>query len=51
MKIFFIILLWLIIGAVLATGVVLATHGTFWVLIAGLLCFILGLTKYGIFSH
>ena len=51
MKIFSILLIWLIMGAILATGVVLAVKGIFWVLIVGLLVFIAGLIKYGIFSH
>ena len=51
MKIFFIILLWLIIAGILVTGVTLAVKGTFWLLIAGLVVFILGLVKYGILNH
>ena len=51
MKIISIILVWLIMGAILATGVVMAVHGTFWLLIVGLIAFVLGVVKYGIFSH
>jgi hypothetical protein len=51
MKFFFVLFLWVCMAAVLATGVVMATHGSFWLLIVALLCFIAGLIKYGIFSH
>jgi hypothetical protein len=51
MKIFSIILIWLIMGGILAAGVVMAVKGVFWVLILGLVVFIAGLIKYGIFSH
>jgi 1,4-dihydroxy-2-naphthoate octaprenyltransferase len=51
MKIFGIILVWLIMGAILVTGVVLAVKGSFWLLIVGLIGFVLGVVKYGIFSH
>ena len=51
MKIFFIILVWLIIAAILVTGVTMAVSGTFWLLIVGLLLFIGGMTKYGILNH
>lgn len=51
MKILGIILVWLIMGAILATGVLMAVKGTFWLLIIGLIAFVLGVCKYGIFSH
>jgi hypothetical protein len=51
MKLIFIILLWAIIAAILAVGVVMAVHGTFWLLIVGILCFVGAITKYGILSH
>ena len=38
-------------GAILVTGVVLAVKGIFWLLVAGLIGFVLGVVKYGIFSH
>jgi hypothetical protein len=51
MKILLVILVWMIMGAFLAAGVVLAVKGTFWLLIVGLIGFVLGVIKYGIFSH
>jgi hypothetical protein len=51
MNIFLVILVWIIMGAILATGVVMAVHGTFWLLIVGLIGFVLAVVKYGIFSH
>jgi hypothetical protein len=51
MKIFSILLVWFIMGAILALGVVLAVKGIFWLLIVGLIGFIAGVIKYGIFSH
>jgi hypothetical protein len=50
-NIFLIILVWLIMGAILVTGVVLAVKGVFWLLVVGLIGFVLGVVKYGIFSH
>jgi hypothetical protein len=38
-------------GAILVTGVVLAAKGIFWLLIAGLISFVLAVVRYGIFSH
>lgn len=51
MKIFLILFVWLIMGAILVTGVALAVKGIFWLLIVGLIGFIAGVIKYGIFSH
>jgi len=38
-------------GAILVTGVVLAVKGIFWLLITGLIGFVLAVVKYGILSH
>ena len=51
MKIFLILLVWFIMGAILITGVVMAVKGIFWMLIVGLIAFVAGVIKYGIFSH
>lgn len=51
MKLFFILLLWLIIGAILVSGIVMAVHGSFWLLGLGLLGFAAGITKFGILTH
>lgn len=42
---------WVIMAAILTTGVVMATHGSFWLLILGGLGFIAAVTKIGILSH
>jgi hypothetical protein len=51
MNIFLVILVWLIMAALLVTGVVLAVKGIFWLLAVGLIGFVLAVVKYGIFSH
>ena len=51
MKIFGILFVWLLMGAILISGVVLAVKGIFWMLIVGLIAFIAGIIKYGILSH
>ena len=51
MTVFFVMFLWALIAAVLVTGVVMAVLGHFWVLIVGMLLFIAGLTKFGIYGH
>jgi hypothetical protein len=51
MKIFLILFVWLLMAAILVTGVVLAVKGIFWLLIIGIIGFVLGVAKYGIFSH
>jgi hypothetical protein len=52
MKILGIILVWLIMAAILVGGVLMAVlKGAFWLLIIGLIAFVLGVCKYGIFSH
>jgi hypothetical protein len=51
MNIFVVILVWLIMAAILVAGVALAAKGIFWLLIAGVACFVLALVRYGILSH
>jgi hypothetical protein len=51
MNIFLVILVWLIMAAILVTGVALAAKGIFWLLIVGLTGFVLAVVKYGILSH
>ncbi|MGD0812513.1 MAG: hypothetical protein ABSA83_02825 [Verrucomicrobiota bacterium] len=51
MNIFVVILVWLIMAALLVTGVVLAVKGIFWLLAVSLIGFVLALVRYGIFSH
>lgn len=51
MRVFFIMLIWAIMAAILVAGIVMAVGGHFWLLIVGVLAFIAALTKYGIYSH
>lgn len=45
------VLVWLVIGAVLAAGIVMAVKGSAWLLIVGLVAFILAFAKVGCASH
>jgi len=45
------ILAWLLIGAVLVLGIVMATKGAFLVLILGVLAFIGAFAKWGCLTH
>jgi len=51
MSFFFALLVWLIMAAVLVAGIVMAVKGSLWLLIAGVLLFIAGVTKEGILPH
>jgi hypothetical protein len=51
MNIFLAILIYLLMAAILATGVVMAVKGAFWLLILGLLGFVLAVTKVAILHH
>jgi hypothetical protein len=51
MNFFLAILAWLLIGAVLVVGIVWATQGTLWLLVAGALAFILAFAKWGCATH
>ena len=42
---------WLVIGAILAVGIVMATKGAFLVLILGALAFIGAFAKWGCLTH
>ena len=45
------LLAWLVIGAILVLGIVMATKGVFWLLIVGLLAFVLAFSKWGCATH
>jgi hypothetical protein len=45
------LLAWLIIAAVLTTGILMAVQGSLWLLLLGVLGFILLFSKYGCLSH
>ncbi len=51
MNILWAILIYLIMAAILATGVVLAVKGSFWLLILGVIGFVLAVTKIAILRH
>ena len=51
MNLILMIFIWAFMGAVLVTGVVLAVHGTFWVLAVAFLCFVAAVIRIGILSH
>ena len=51
MNIFLAIIVYWIMAAILVTGVVLAVKGSFWLLIIGLIGFVLAVTKIAILHH
>ena len=51
MKFLWAMLIWLVMGAIITTGIVLATIGKPWLLIVGLLGFIVAVGKIGCATH
>jgi hypothetical protein len=51
MKLFFAFLVWILMGAVLVKGSLMAVQGSFWLLGLGLLGFIIMVGKIGCLSH
>lgn len=51
MKLLLAFLVWLVMGAVLVTGLVMAVNGTWWLLALGLVLFIVLVGKIGCLSH
>ena len=51
MKFLLAMLVWLIMGAVIGTGIILAFKGTVWLLLLALLAFIIMVAKIGCLSH
>ena len=51
MSIFLAIIIYWIMAAILVAGVILAVKGTFWLLIVGIIAFVLGVTKVAILPH
>ena len=47
MKFFATFLVWLIMAAVLATGIVMAVHGKAWLLVASSVAFVVLFAKFG----
>ncbi len=51
MSFFTAVLAWLVIAAVLAAGIVLATHGKLLLLIVGAILFVFAFAKWGCAAH
>ena len=51
MNLFLVILAWLVIGAILAIGIVMATKGILWLLILSSVLFIAAFSKWGCATH
>jgi len=51
MKLLFLMFVWLVMALLLVAGVVLAVHGSFWLLALGLVAFVLAVAKIGCLSH
>jgi hypothetical protein len=51
MKLIFAIAVWLIMGAILGAGLLTAVNGSPWLLIAGILGFIIAVGRIGCLSH
>jgi hypothetical protein len=51
MNVFLAIIIYLVMALILGAGVLLAVKGSFWLLIIGLLGFVLGVTKLSILHH
>ena len=45
------VLAWLIIGAILVVGIVMAVKGSAWFMIVGLLAFLFAFSKWGCTTH
>jgi len=51
MKLFLAFVVWIAMAAVLAKGMLMAVHGSFWLLTVGILAFIALVAKFGCLSH
>jgi hypothetical protein len=51
MKILLVIFVWLLMALVLVGGIVLAVKGSLWLLVLGLIGFVLAVAKIGCLSH
>ena len=51
MKLILAIAVWLMMGVLISAGLILALHGSPWLLIISLLGFVLGVAKIGCLSH
>jgi hypothetical protein len=51
MKLLLALIVWVVMGVVLAKGILMAIHGSLWLLILGLLGFVVLVGKIGCLSH
>jgi hypothetical protein len=51
MKLLLAFLVWIVMGGVLVKGLIMAVNGSVWLLMVGLLAFILLVAKIGCLSH
>lgn len=51
MKLIFVMFVWMLMALLLVGGVVLAVKGTLWLLVVGLVAFVLAIAKIGCLSH
>jgi hypothetical protein len=51
MKLFFAFVVWMGMAAILARGLLMAVHGSMWLLIVGIIGFVLMVAKIGCLSH
>jgi hypothetical protein len=50
-KIFLVIFVWVLMALLLVAGIVLAVKGSLWLLVVGLVGFVLAVAKIGCLSH
>ena len=51
MKLFLAFVVWILMGAIMAKGIVSAIHGSFWLLIVAVLSFVALVGKIGCLTH
>jgi hypothetical protein len=51
MKLFYALAVWIGMGVILGAGILMAVKGTPWLLIAGLIGFVIAVGKIGCMSH
>ena len=51
MKIFAVMFVWLLMALILTVGVVMSVHGSLWLLVLGIVGFVLAVAKIGCLSH
>jgi hypothetical protein len=51
MKLLFVMFVWLVMALLLVAGIVVAVKGSFWLMVLGLVAFVLAVAKIGCLSH